>query len=704
MMNRAKFARWWWMLPLLLLTTALVIPRLDVDGLWYDEVWSVINAGGAHYGAMSPGEIWQHLAANDPDQGIAYPLMLSAWGSVVGWSELATRLFSLFAGLLTIAGVYRLGRDWLNPAAGLTAAALLSVNAFYIHYLHELRVFSVVTLSAVLVLWSYGRIMFDLPPRPPLYTIERGGMPGRELLRFYNLGWIFAHIGLVVGGLGLLYTHYFAATLLLALGAVHVGIGVFVFVFPFFLEMRHVSSAHRIMHSGRANPVFGMKHWWRIVLLGLVVGLLFVPWLPVLMRSFARTATRSDVHERALSTPELLNTIGCYFFNLDMPGLGAALVVLLVAGIMVVIWGKNLNLASRPLLSPWRRGVVAGRFLIVITTLLLVIIGVANAILQIIEPNRARYVLVLWSPLALSAGIWGCWLLAVGFKPSAMQRWGVIGLWVLWFGNGLRVYNDTDFLQALDGGDTVRWRTMTNIVQREGLNEDVFAFYGGDAKAAYDNQISFEHSTYDITIPKFQTAILLDEAHRNWAETQLAQARRVWYGVDKRQPITDAYTVFEPLLADFEMCGEIVHDARLVLTLYARYAAFCPGDAAIVTFDAGISLINYQLVNCASDILPHSCQDTDQPNSLIVPMGWRLLPDVPPDVYSVSVQLLDKAGKLLAQQDNGLDSGDFVTMLAELDISQVPPGDYDVRIVVYEWQTGVVAGEIVLSDRFSHSQ
>ncbi len=652
MPNKRQLASWWWLLPLLWLTMALTLPRLDMDGLWYDEVWSVINAGGAHYGAMSPSEIWEHLATNDPDQGIAYPLLLSAWGSVVGWSELATRLLSLFAGLLTIAGTYRLGREWLSPGVGLIAAALLSVNTFYINYLHELRVFSIVTLAAVLVLWCYGRLMFSPSGKPPQWMI---------------LANIRVSVGWVIGGLGLLYTHYFAATLLLALGIMHMGLGIWALI-------------------SQKNRGFIGRRWWQIVLLALVVALLFVPWLPVLMQSIARTATRSDVHERSLTTLDLLDSIGRYFLNWDMPGVGVVLLGVLGVGAVAVFWSKHRDVSPQTVLR--------AQWMVALTVVLLAGVLAANAFLQIIEPNRARYILVLWVPLALSSAILVHRLSAVLYQRFTGRRNIMlilgIGMITVWFANGLRVYWDADFLRALDGGDTVRWRTMTTILQAEGQPQDVFVFYAGTPKAAYDNQFSFEHSTHDVVMPHFQSAIFLDEMHLDWALTHIEQAHRVWYGVDKRQPITDAYTIFDSLLTKLIRCDQVVNDTQLILTLYGRYAAFCPQDDTIIEFAAGISLRAYQIIS------------TD--NKLIVPTSWTLQPHVPSNVYSVSVQLLDTAGNLIAQKDDGLSHSHFTTLISELEMTNVPTGDYRLRLVVYAWQTGVVVGEFVLSDEISHSQ
>ncbi|MGB1287987.1 MAG: hypothetical protein ACPG7F_15730, partial [Aggregatilineales bacterium] len=52
---------WLWLLPLLLLFSVLVVQRIDSDGLWYDEVFTVMNAGGAAFGPLSMEGIYEQI-------------------------------------------------------------------------------------------------------------------------------------------------------------------------------------------------------------------------------------------------------------------------------------------------------------------------------------------------------------------------------------------------------------------------------------------------------------------------------------------------------------------------------------------------------------------------------------------------------------------------------------------------------------------
>src|SRR5687768_11896122 len=110
------------MIAILLLTVFLGMQRLDGEGLWYDEIWSVMVAGGAKYGPVSPQQILANVVFVDPTQGMGYPLLLGAWGAAAGWTEFSIRVLSLFGAVLAVALTYRLGSEVDSRLTGLLAA------------------------------------------------------------------------------------------------------------------------------------------------------------------------------------------------------------------------------------------------------------------------------------------------------------------------------------------------------------------------------------------------------------------------------------------------------------------------------------------------------------------------------------------------------------------------------------------------------
>ena len=129
---------WLWALLPLLLAAALAIPLLDVDAFNGDEPASLVAAGIVRSGPLSLEATWSYITNNNQNQAYGWPMLLAIWGRLVGWSELAVRALSLFFGMLTLAWVYRTGRDLLAPQAGLLAALLLSASVFFLAY-HDPR-------------------------------------------------------------------------------------------------------------------------------------------------------------------------------------------------------------------------------------------------------------------------------------------------------------------------------------------------------------------------------------------------------------------------------------------------------------------------------------------------------------------------------------------------------------------------------------
>ena len=118
------------LVPLLLLVFWLGARALNAQAIWYDEYWSLYDAGGAYNGPRSPVDVLNGLAERNPWQAPGFFLLLNRWGEVVGWSVLAARSLALFIGMLAVACAYRLGRDLFSPRVGLGTAVALGTSAF----------------------------------------------------------------------------------------------------------------------------------------------------------------------------------------------------------------------------------------------------------------------------------------------------------------------------------------------------------------------------------------------------------------------------------------------------------------------------------------------------------------------------------------------------------------------------------------------
>ena len=218
-------------------------------------------AGILSSGPRSLADIWDFLAENEPRNAPGWPILLSVWGPFVGWSEFAIRALSLCIGLLTLAWVFRSGRGFFAPAAGLFATLLLGSSVFFLAYMVNARAYTLVALCATICLWSYWRVALHLRP------------PGRS-----------AQAGLLLGSVGLLWSHYFGALLLPALGLFH---------------LLFVPKNHR---------------WWRPVVLFGLAGLTAIVQLPIFFEGL-NILVSEDLLDRILPATGMLSHLLRFMTN-----------------------------------------------------------------------------------------------------------------------------------------------------------------------------------------------------------------------------------------------------------------------------------------------------------------------------------------------------------------------------------------------------
>lgn len=593
-----------WVVPLLLLVVALVVPRLGWDGLWYDELYSVANAGGAHFGPYSPAGIWERVVTEDPYQALGYPYTLAVWGAFAGWTEVATRTLSLLFALLALAVSYRLGREVASPLAGFFAALVIGLSSFFVLYAHEVRAFTMVAFFAALTLWSYARLLK-----------AGAALPRREQALF------------VLGGVGLLYAHYAAAMLLMGLGLYHL----------LFVKKK--------------------RAWLQITGLALLMGVLFIPQAAAFLEGLTRYDPAS-VEGAPLSALGVVAALFAYISNNALLLAGAGF----LAGAVFAV-----------------REAAALRMVIVVSLVSLLVLLLANEVLQILEPARLRYAVFLWPPLAvwLGAGLAALVQWARRRLPAPiLGRAVLVALSALWLAHGLVAYNDAAFTEPIAGDIVPRLRTTHNVLSAHGSEHDLFAFYNATTQEAWYIRLGLEYITAELPMPTIFTASLYDinPEHRAWAAGQLAASQRVWYGVNRTIALNDVHDDFLALLDEegFVFCETFIAEHDASLALYARTEAFCPGDPTM-HFGEAYDLHGYDL--------------SHEGDTLRVQLGWEQ--HVAADLYSAGVYVMP-AGQvaLRAQADSGFSEGAFVPMTLSVDLSDLDPGTYDVWLAVYDWRTG----------------
>ena len=106
-------------------------------------------------GPYSPAQIAQSVASHFPDHVPLFFLLGAGWAQLVGWTQFALRLFSVFSGVLAIAWTYRFGSDVFNRRMGLLATLLLGTSAYMILYVHNFRMYPLLLMFAIMHTWFY---------------------------------------------------------------------------------------------------------------------------------------------------------------------------------------------------------------------------------------------------------------------------------------------------------------------------------------------------------------------------------------------------------------------------------------------------------------------------------------------------------------------------------------------------------------------
>lgn len=133
---------------LLLLATLTRLWNLKGPSLWMDDAFS-------HLFAVLPMETAWSAMITDAVHPPLYYLLLRPWLDLAGASEFALRFPSVIAGVLTVALVIRVGRQWLGRRAAGLAGLLLAVNPFHVWYSQEARMYALLGALALAVLAAF---------------------------------------------------------------------------------------------------------------------------------------------------------------------------------------------------------------------------------------------------------------------------------------------------------------------------------------------------------------------------------------------------------------------------------------------------------------------------------------------------------------------------------------------------------------------
>ncbi|MBM3190476.1 MAG: hypothetical protein FJZ90_17395, partial [Chloroflexi bacterium] len=358
--------------------------RIGHQSLWNDEGTSV---------ALAQRDLL--AITRDASHDIHPPLyyyLLHIWLRLFGTGEPAARSLSAVAGTALVGVTYGLSRRFWGERAALLAALLAALAPFQVYYSQEARMYILAALLGALSMWAYDR------------WIERALPSGRSAP-----GRLVAYVA--VSALAL-YSHYFAATLILAQN-----LATLVFALsgragaPTIEGPLHLRPMQRL-------PVRTLGTW---ALSQVAIALFYLPWLALSWRSLRNWPAVSAPMSLGTLLHRLARLLPLGVIAAQEPqalALGVALSALAVVGL--VLSGANARVSA-----PVRRGSwVVGLYLLA-----------PIAAIYLLSLNRPMYkdkFLLLVSPafgILQARGIVAlAGLVGAGRSPGHRLASGVLGL------------------------------------------------------------------------------------------------------------------------------------------------------------------------------------------------------------------------------------------------------------------------------------
>ncbi len=397
--------------------------------------------------------------------------------------------------------------------------------------------------------------------------------------------------------------------------------------------------------------------------------------LPAFINGLELTESRETLHSTALTTPQLLAQFLRYLVNdfiSPTPFVATLLAILLPLALLVA---TVLRLRAR-------RPVGAGWLLAFVSATLLLLYVVSNEALRIVSEQRMRYLIALWPLLALLAGA-GLRLLAGAHRRLAAA---MLALWLI---PGVTLVLTTDLRYELG---YCHQRSIHRVYQviREQIPASDFLIQ--DTRLAPSDTSLF----YVRLMGADWTTLSRYRADPNESirpvNVDYPYAWLLYLSKD-RVGFADL-----PGALGRVFCERVLDEWGFTLERYALHSVEnCPDKPVRLAFDSDIQLTAPKI--------------TLREGLLRLDAHIRSADEQRLARYSLALHVVAAdSGERVAQSDLGVGPGAIVPLRSEVDIAALPPGEYEVRVALYDWQTGVrlpardletgAAGDMLALQRF----
>ena len=413
----------------------------------------------------------------------------------------------------------------------------------------------------------------------------------------------------------------------------------------------HYFSALFLLIPCLFHLLFVPKHrrWWQPVLLFGLAALLALPQLPGFLQGLGHKTVLpdEDLSNRALSAEKVVSYLVHYLTNgLLGPStpLGVLLLIILPCG-FVAVYLFRLRQGNRND-AIW--------LLVFISCGFLALTIAVNEVVKVLEANRIRYLMPLWPLAALLAGA-GLWHLAHRNRhivASLLTFWVIIGAWLILatefrYETGYFIRTDPHNLYRVLGHRIPASDLLILDVSVARLDDGLFS--------ASDERIyRYKEDPYEMVRPihtdrPYLSLLYLSKDRVGFADLPTALGR-----------------VF---------CERLLEESGLTLDRYALHSVEnCPESLVRLAFDSDIQL-TVPKISIQNGLLRLDAHFRSADEQLLAN-------------YSLAVHVLDTRGERVAQGDTGVGPGAIVPLRSEIDVSALPRGDYEVRVALYNWQTG----------------
>ena len=375
--------------------------------------------------------------------------------------------------------------------------------------------------------------------------------------------------------------------------------------------------------------------------------------LPLLPRGVAYIEGE-ELASRFLAAPAFLSHLLSYLTNGHVnlsPSLALLLYVILTFALVIV--------TLRFLRSGKRAGAV---WLLVFASATLIFLVIAiNDALRVMAASRIRYIMPLWPLTALLAGA-GLWRLANRHRILAN---GMLALWLI---SGAWLTVATDYRYGLGYFLRMEPNRFPEILNGHVATTDLLLVDYSVSKL-----VPGWFGVPNLGI-NWEFIYRYKEDPYESGRSVHADYPYLWLLYLSKHQVVGFAELPQELGRVF--CERVLDEWGFTLERYALHSVEnCPDRPIRLAFDSGIQLTAPE-ITISNDRLRLDAHFRSADEQLLAR-------------YSLAVHVIDpRTGERVAQGDVGVGPGAIVPLRSEIDISALPPGDYEVRVALYDWQTG----------------